>query len=71
MNIQNLLVITLFLLAKSQDYDYQSAFSHIYDNKIWNSDGPLSGPGSNPCTGLQYLLYLQHLISRPDIHKIV
>ena len=68
--MKGLLVVLLsflfFILSNSQQsYDYQTPFSNIYKNKIWNSNGPLSGPGSNPCHGLDYLIALQHLIDRP------
>jgi hypothetical protein len=53
------------------DYDYQTPFSNIYEHKVWNRDGPLSGPGSDACKGLKYLLYLQHFINRPEIKTIV
>lgn len=59
------------LAIATLQYDYNTAFGHIYDNKIWNQNGPLSGPGSDPCRGLQYLLFLQHLIDQPGITKIV
>ena len=58
-------------LASADGYDYQSAFGSIYQNKIWNQNGPLSGPGSNPCTGIKYLIYLQHFIDKPEVKKIV
>jgi hypothetical protein len=61
----------LLILSVLCDYDYQTPFSSIYTNKIWNKNGPLSGPGSDPCMGLKYLLYLQHLIDRPEIRRIV
>jgi hypothetical protein len=65
-------LLFLFLLTLThQEYDYNGAFSHIYDNKVWNGDGPLSGPGSDPCRSLRYLTYLQNFISRGDVTKIV
>ena len=60
-----LLPLLLLVLPILAEYDYQTPFSNIYANKIWNKNGPLSGPGSDPCVGLKYLLYLQHLVSRP------
>ena len=52
---------------------FQSAFDNIYKTGIWGTieNNPASGGGSEPCDGLAYLLYLQHLISRPDIYSIV
>jgi hypothetical protein len=58
-------------IIATRHYDYKGAFSNIYDNKVWNGNGPLSEPGSDPCKGLQYLLFLQHLIDQPGITKIV
>jgi len=49
--LTKLLVLSTFLLV-TLHYDYNGAFSHIYDTKMWNGNGPLSGPGSDPCRGL-------------------
>jgi hypothetical protein len=59
-------LVLLLSLASAVDYDYQTPFSNIYKNKIWvQNNSPLSGPGSDDCDGLKYLVYLQHLIDRP------
>ena len=53
--------------------EFNTAFGNIYSKKIWGTldNNSPSGGGSEPCDGLGYLLYLQHLISRPDIYSIV
>ena len=72
MNAQVMFVIlcSLFIVIQSDNYDYQGPFSHIYKDKIWNVNGPLSGPGSNPCHFLKYLIALQKVIDRGDISSI-
>jgi hypothetical protein len=59
-------LVLLLSLASAEDYEYQDTFSKIYKSKHWVQDkSTLSGPGSNACDGIKYLVYLQHLIDRP------
>ena len=62
----------LFLLALAANadenkYDYQGAFTKIYENKHWKEgpNGSLSGSGSKPCHHIAYLTSLQHIIDWP------
>jgi hypothetical protein len=67
------LALLLPLITAEEEVDFQTPFSYIYKNHIWNDQlkGPLSGGGSDACEGLPYLLYLQHLIDRPEVKRIV
>jgi len=43
--------------------DFNNPFNEIYEKGTWNKgQGPLSGPGSDACAYLRYLILLQHIV---------
>lgn len=66
------ILLALCLIGIASQSELNTAFSRIYEQHAWGSgETPASGQGSNPCKGIKYLIYLQHLIDQNDIYKIV
>jgi len=60
-------IILISVNSQQNKYDYQGAFTKIYQNQNWKEgpNGPLSGSGSMPCRYIAYLTALQHILSWP------